>query len=344
MNFRLPYEPALDGLRAPAVLAVMVFHAMPSWLPGGFLGVDVFFVLSGYLITSLLLVEFELTHRLDLAKFFIRRWFRLAPAMLLMLLVYGAIVGLFASSATWRNQGVDIILTATYLSNWARALALKDLTDLGHTWSLSVEGQFYLFWPILLWAMLRLARQRKMILLVVVVLGCVSFAVRQWLLLHEATIPRVYNGLDTRVETLLWGAALAVYLRWQKPPWVHCGVMAWCCVAGISSLFVAAQWTSPLYYQAGISLASALSTGLIAFLSASRSGVLANILSNRWAVWVGKVSYGLYLWHFPIYRMLLSFDLDGGLLLLVGLSMTVPVAAMSYHFLERPLLNWSKTR
>lgn len=343
MIVSLPYQPALDGLRVPAVFAVMLFHAIPDWLPGGFLGVDVFFVLSGYLITSLLLQELEVTGRMNLAGFFIRRWFRLAPALILLLLVYGFTVQLWAPVRPAQEQVADIVYAALYISNWARVYALSELTDLGHTWSLAVEAQFYLIWPLLLWISMQLAPRGFRLLWLVLGGVLASMSVRAWIWLQDASTVRLYNGLDTRVETLLWGAALAIYLRQARPEIFNSGKAAGACVASILGLMFFMHWTSAWYYLSGLSLVAAMSAYLIGYLAFNPASNLGRVLSEPVIVWLGVISYGLYLWHFPIYRMLLAFDFHDWSLLASGLALTVPVAAVSYYFLEKPLLNRRKT-
>src|SRR5438874_2564773 len=145
----LGYQPALDGLRAVAVLAVFGFHATSSGVPGGYVGVDLFFVLSGFLITSLLLEERVRTGRVRLSWFYARRFLRLAPALVALLLCYVLCYGLWKGDR-WPTALKSAGLAAVYLSNWARSLGVNDMGWVGHTWSLSVEEQFYLLWPPLL--------------------------------------------------------------------------------------------------------------------------------------------------------------------------------------------------
>jgi peptidoglycan/LPS O-acetylase OafA/YrhL len=350
VSYRLPYEPALDGLRGLAVLAVMVFHAVPTGLPGGFLGVDIFFALSGYLITRLLLLEYDASRRVDLARFYTRRWVRLGPALLLMLCVYAITLGLFSQVATWSNEGVDIGLAALYMTNWTRALQLKESVDLGHTWSLAVEQQFYIVWPIVLWLFLRLIKRNDVLLLMVVALALLSCLARHWLFLEGAPIARLYNGLDTRIETILWGAALAVWLNGKSNELVPKlsesanRAVLWPGFLGILISFGMVDWTSDGYYQWGISGTAFLAVLLIGCLIKTKDSSLKKLLSQRWLVWLGTVSYGLYLWHFPIYKLLMAFDITEWRLLLLGGLLTLPVASLSYYAMERPLLNFQSRK
>lgn len=350
MKYRIPYEPALDGLRGLSVLAVMAFHAVPLQIPGGFLGVDIFFALSGYLITRLLLLEYDASRRIDLARFYIRRWFRLGPALLAMLCVYALTLWLFSATATWSSEGTDIWVAALYLTNWMRALLIKESVDLGHTWSLAVEEQFYIVWPILLWVLMRFVRRNDMLLMMIIALVLCSWLTRQWLLHEGVSILRLYNGLDTRLETILWGAVLAVWMNGKiisplakfKESVIR--VVMWLVMLGIFIFVLTADWTSDSYYQWGITSIAVLAIVLIACLNSMKAAGLTLILSHRWLVWLGTVSYGLYLWHFPIYKLLLSFEIKEWQLLAIGGLLTLSIATLSYYALERPLLNFQSKK
>jgi peptidoglycan/LPS O-acetylase OafA/YrhL len=345
------YEPALDGIRGLAVLSVMVFHAVPTQVSGGFLGVDIFFALSGYLITGLLLAEYEKTGKIDFSRFFAKRWFRLMPALLLMLIIYGAVIWMFKPSATLKNQGVDILAALLYITNWVRVGNLNQPTDLGHTWSLGVEAQFYLVWPFILLVLLRYFGVKLRLLIAVVSLAGLSYAIRYWLTQQGVDVSRVYNGADARAETLMWGAALAVALKLNSMTPVGAaqksrtwpGAAAWLSLTALLVMIAKTKWLSDFYYQIGITLVALLSLLLIAYLHRFENTLLRRVFEHRILVWVGAVSYGLYVWHFPIYQMVISWGFEGWYLLAVGLLVTVPTAAISYYGLERPVLNWYKT-
>ena len=349
MKNQSAHEPALDGVRGLAVLAVLVFHALPTTLSGGFLGVDIFFALSGYLITGLLLAEFDATQRLNIRQFFVRRWFRLAPALLAMLLVYGLVVWLFVPLASLKKQGMDILVALLYLTNWARVLSLNAETDLGHTWSLAVEAQFYLLWPFLLWGLLRCFGKRTHLLGVMIALAALSWAVRLALAAQGVDVSRTYNGLDTRAETLMWGAAFAVLASLKSPPQVNENRQSWnlaaaLCLGLILWLFAQAQWTSSLYYRYGITLVAVSSALLVFYLHRIDQSWIKRRFEQTWLVWVGSISYGMYLWHFPIYRLLTGLKLDEWPVLAIGMSMTVAISTISFYALERPLMNWRKDK
>ncbi len=197
------YEPSLDGMRAVAVTCVVAFHAT-HWLPGGWAGVDVFFVLSGFLITSLLAQEIEASGSIDLGSFYLRRALRLVPALTVMLLASLAVAVLLPSRTLEDVRAIG--LAGTYLMNWNRAFALFPQAWLGHTWSLAMEEQFYLLWP----AILLLIRARRPVTLISALVVLVTVW-RLVLVLSGAPAERTYNGFDTHADGLLIGSALALF-------------------------------------------------------------------------------------------------------------------------------------
>src|ERR687893_4241 len=221
---RLPYMPGLDGLRALAVIAVLLYHAGLSWIPGGFLGVEVFFVISGYLITAMLLAEWRVRGRVDLKAFWLRRARRLLPALYLLLLVTLAypVVFLPGEVAGLRN---DALAAFGYVTNWYLVFGQESYFEavgrpslLKHLWSLAVEEQFYLLWPPVLAVGLSVGakRWRQRRVLIVALAGAVTSALLMVILYRpEADPSRIYFGTDTRATGLLLGAALAFW--WT--PW-----------------------------------------------------------------------------------------------------------------------------
>jgi peptidoglycan/LPS O-acetylase OafA/YrhL len=335
--YRLAYEPALDGLRALAVLSVMLFHAHPSVWTGGFLGVDVFFVLSGYLITSLLLKELEATGRIDIKAFYIRRWWRLGPALLCMLVVYALVV--FAQGAKLSEEGLDIALAAAYVTNWSRAFDWRSPVDLGHTWSLAVEEQFYLLWPWMLWAVMRFFHRGKQALIVLVALLILSWAWRQGLQWQGASINRLYNGLDSRVEALLAGSVLAAWQRPHQGQWHH-GARHWptfllaLSFGSLTLLMLQIHWTESWLYSYGMSGVALISCTIIWGLHIQQSSFWCTVFRWKPLVHLGKISYGLYLWHFLIDRALMSQGLQGWILVGVSTPVTILIAMFSYKWIE----------
>ena len=211
---RLAYRPGLDGLRAIAVAGVFLYHSRIDWLPGGFLGVDLFFVLSGYLITSILLVEWEARNRIDLRRFWLRRARRLLPALVVVVLAALILAAIFARDDLARTRG-DAVSSLLYYTNWHEIIANHSYFNLmgrpsllQHLWSLAVEEQFYLIWPLLLVPGLVLLGRKRLPFLVAA--GIAGSAALMWLLYNPTDPTRVWNGTDTRAFLLLMGILLAL--------------------------------------------------------------------------------------------------------------------------------------
>ena len=351
---RLGYIPALDGLRALAVVAVLLYHGDQSWIPGGFLGVDVFFVISGYLITCLLLSDFQQTNGIGLKRFWYRRARRLLPALFTMLFVVSLYAILFLPDVLDQLRG-EVISALLYVENWF--LIFRDLSYfqsagrpplLQHVWSLAVEEQFYLFWPLILMVVLTVWGKSKKALLVGVLAGIAISTIEMAILYHPYTDPsRVYYGTDTRVATLLLGAALAfVWAPWRLIGRTgrSAGVVldAVAVVSGIVLfwMFLNMGEFSPGLYRGGFLLVAFVSALLIAATVHPASKLVPWVLGISLFRWIGIRSYGIYLWHWPIYmvtRPHSDVPLTGIPLLVLRLTLTFVVAALSYKYVEEPI-------
>ncbi|NML46779.1 acyltransferase [Ramlibacter sp. G-1-2-2] len=324
------YNPALDGLRAVAVLVVMLFHARAPLAPAGYLGVDVFFVLSGFLITSLLLAEMDASGRIDLAGFWRRRLLRLAPALLAMLAAYVLIAPYLWPEVA--DHGTQAALAAVYLSDYGVAF-WGTPHFLSHTWSLAVEMHFYLLWPVLLWAACR--RWTRASLPAVLAFAWVLATLVRWVwLVRGQDWIEVYYRTDTRLSGLLLGACLAAALR--DPRWRLAlrRWLPWALWLPLPALLLIAHfhWGDLWVLTWGMGLVE-LATAAVIFGARDRSSQLAKMLSRPLLAWVGRISYGLYLWHYPVFCWLRETRRWEDVLL-VGIPLSVALAAGSFHTLE----------
>jgi peptidoglycan/LPS O-acetylase OafA/YrhL len=337
LHYPLGYRPALDGLRACAVLPVLLFHGGAPGFGWGWVGVDLFFVLSGYLITRILLQEQAATGRIDLLGFYRRRALRLLPALALLcaaFLVYAAVIGV-----AWHGAR-EVLVVTFYVGNWTRAFGLGLPQYLGHTWSLAIEEQFYMLWPLLMIALAAGARVPSALRVVAIMI----VAVAGWrILLHlwGAHPDRLYNGSDTRADALLVGAALALVLALpaRAARLAALARYAWLpAVVVIVALPALLPWDHRLMLLGGYSML-ALAAAII-LTAALDDGPSARRLGDPRLVWIGQRSYGLYLWHYPIMLAARTqFQVPEGVTLtLIEVAGAFLCATLSYRFIERPLL------
>ncbi|HSL56321.1 MAG TPA: acyltransferase family protein [Acidimicrobiales bacterium] len=346
----LAHLPALDGLRGLAVIAVLLFHA--GHLPGGYLGVDLFFVLSGYLITRLLLAEHERDGGVALGAFWGRRARRLLPALLVVLVAVAAYAALALEGAELERVRRDGIATLLYLANWEALSAGRDYwslfaapSPLEHMWSLAIEEQFYVLWPLVVAGILRW-RRSPVAVLAVAATGAVASAV--WaMVLHDAggDGARSYLGTDTRAAAILMGAALAAFVVWRGAPGrsarggVALEVAGWVAAVGLAVAWVALSGTGDLLWRGGLAACGVAATVVIAAVSRPTTGPLGRALSFAPLRAAGLVSYGLYLWHWPVY-VVLDADrtgLDGWALTALRVTVSVAFAVASFVAIERPI-------
>ncbi len=346
---RLPHEPGLDGLRGLAVLGVVLFHAGVPWAVGGYLGVSTFFTLSGFLITSLLLEEWEAAGRIDLRAFWIRRLRRLAPALVLTIGGVAAFAALVARSDQLTSIRGDGLAAMAYVANWRFAWDGQSYNDLFaapspllHTWSLAIEEQFYVLFPLLAVAVLWRARRSRLALPVVVGGLAVASTVVTAARFDAAVDPsRLYYGTDTRAAELLAGCLLALALRPGRrlQGAAGRGVAA---LGTVALLAVLVAWatvpqTSGLLYQGGLAVHAILTVAVL--LAAVHPGPVRTVLSLRPLRALGLVSYGVYLYHWPVFLWLdpARTGLDGAALLALRSAVTLALAVLSYRLVESPV-------
>ncbi|TDF95405.1 acyltransferase family protein [Paenibacillus piri] len=348
------YMPGLDGLRALAVFAVIVYHLNVGWAPGGLLGVGVFFVLSGYLITDILIAQWKRNGRLDWKDFWLRRVRRLMPALLAMIAAVMVWITLFDRSQLVSLRG-DVLSTLLYVNNWWRIFhevsyfsSFGPPSPFGHFWSLAVEEQFYLLWPLLLVIGLRFAPRRWWLLGVTLALVLVSALVMA-LLYEPGTDPsRVYYGTDTRAFALLIGAALAIIWPSRKLS-VKASAQARLvldCIggAGLVTIVVMIRLTDQydsFLYRGGFVLLSVATAVVVAALAHPVSR-LGKALGWKPLRWLGVRSYGIYLWHYPVTVLTSPAVNTGGtdiVLSALQVGVSVILAALSWRFIEEPIRN-----
>lgn len=353
---RLPYLPGLDGLRALAVVAVLLYHTDPRWLPGGFLGVEIFFVISGYLITSLLLAEFARRGRINLKRFWLRRARRLLPALYVMLAGVLVFTVLFLPDEVARLRG-DVAAALGYVTNWYLVVSRQPYFEtvgrpslLRHLWSLAVEEQFYVLWPLLL--SFALPRWRPQRVLYAIIAGIAASALLMAVGYDPTGDPsRVYYGTDTRAAGFLCGAALAFVWVPRRVrtmgPGPGPGAARLLDVAGLGALTVLAVMCGAvdefdqLLYRGGFLLIAVCAAVAIVAATAPTSRIRRS-LSAPPLRWVGLRSYSLYLWHWPVLmvtRPHSDVPVDGLALLAVRLSVTFALAELSYRLVELPIRN-----
>jgi peptidoglycan/LPS O-acetylase OafA/YrhL len=337
--------PALDGVRGMAFLIVLFAHTDPQLLPGGNFGVDLFFALSGFLITSILLDEGRTCGTISLSRFYIRRGLRLLPGLAAMVVAVLAYVIVFHPERVEQTIA-DASRIALYIFNWTLAtdwqhIAEYHQTMYTHLWSLSIEEQFYLVWP---WVVLGTISLRPPISVTVLFLaiGIAAPALGRALLWHDGVSLWMYFRTDLRIDTLFWGSLVAFLTHWgawpKEGPWRN--FVSWSgAVALVLILWLSRHelLSNGFVYRGVLSFVGFLSALLIAAVVWGPSRLLKRFLEMSWLRWVGRISYGLYLWHVPV--LLLSAGIPNPWLRnLVGISATFAIASLSFYILELPLL------
>jgi peptidoglycan/LPS O-acetylase OafA/YrhL len=339
--------PAIDGLRGVALLGVLAFHANGA-LRGGYLGVDLFFVLSGFLITRILLAEHRATGRIGLWSFWVRRARRLFPALLALMPAIGLYTYFVAAPAELSGIRTDAVATLAYVANWHAILSHRSYWELflspsplEHTWSLAIEEQFYVVWPLVVVFVLRRFGVRGLFAVAVALAATSMFAMAA--LFDPERTMRVYYGTDTRAAAILAGAAFACVLpnspvsgRVTSRLLDVSGVLA---LAGLLWVWSTIDGRDVLLYRGGFWLAEALSLVLLACAVVSPHGVVARWLSFAPLRALGVVSYGAYLWHWPVNLVFTAerCHVHGVALHALRAGVTFGVAALSYRFLEQPI-------
>ena len=340
-DFVLGHRPVLDGLRGVAIIAVLAVHTnhLFGWsvLKGGSIGVDIFFVLSGFLITSILLSEWNATGNISLKHFYLRRCLRLFPALLLMI----ALVHLLSDSL-FLPQEAELTrkaspLALAYVTDFAIAFAPNiQLGGLRHTWSLAMEEQFYLLWPPLLIVLLRIGVSKKSLILITLSLALVSALHRAALFNLGASAVRTYYGFDTRADALLIGCVAGMAVTWGLVSGMPS--LTTPAIFLLSFLLVGSDYASPFLHNGGFTLLAAAAAVVVVNVVVAETDRSRRVLESAGLVWIGRISYGVYLWHYPIFKSLGNLKAPWPIKLLIGLVATFALASASFYLLEGPLL------
>ena len=341
-RYPLGYHAGLDGLRGTMTLGVMAAHVREAWCPGSFVYMDTFFLMSAYLITALLLKGWSRSGEIQFARFYYRRALRLFPANYVMIAAFCVAAFLWLDDTAGHMK--QAVVAGLYVSNWTRAFEVPMPQFLGHTWSLAIEEQYYLLWPVILAGLLKIWGLRARTV-VIVLLAALAFAVwRSWLTYDGASIVRLYNGTDTRADALLIGCALGMMLalpgvRGNMGLQNFARVAALPCVLILLIAGYSLQWEMRAMYAGGSVFFSLVSAVLVAALVLPQRTLAHRIFELPPLVFLGRICYGLYLWHFPIYNILrFGFSLSDVWVAGLGIPLTFAIAMLSYRYIESPFL------
>ncbi|HEV7396161.1 MAG TPA: acyltransferase [Pyrinomonadaceae bacterium] len=343
--FHLGYRPELDGIRGISILLVLGLHFTPKLIPGGFLGVEVFFVLSGFLITSLLLQEWAGRGSISLKDFYLRRALRLGPALLFYLLALTAYAFFIMKGENAFEVYKGVLLTLSYVSNWV--IALKPdfpISILAITWSLAVEEQFYLLWPLTLFLLLIKGARLHWIIVLLLTGIFVVIIHRLFLFYSGASFHRLYYATDTRADGLLWGCLLACLVSWNRlttgrtKEWVLKS-LALISMALLSYMVFTLKSSNPNLFKGEFSLATFAIAIILTVIVLWPASLAVLLLRFPPLVWIGRVSYGLYLWHWPVRGLVFRANTNPSIArIAAAVALSFAITTFSYYVVERPFL------
>ncbi|RYY69416.1 MAG: acyltransferase [Chitinophagaceae bacterium] len=346
-SYKFRYVPALDGIRGVAVITVMFFHSSVLNLQGGFLGVDIFFVLSGFLISTLILKEFNEAGTLNFRNFYIRRALRLMPAMLLVLFSLWAAVLVFGNKfgTTPTTMFSSTIYTLFYSANWVVTFGLAPWpAAIVHFWSLAIEEQFYLLWPIAFFILLKQKVKPTSIVQAILVLVLILTSWRIFLWTTEHNFARVYFATDTRLNSLFIGCLLAIAVSNDLVPAAlkrySTLILGTSLCVLLPCLFYMNNGSNFTYFV-GFELAAIVTTGMIVGVLYGHN-FFTRFFEQRFLVWFGKLSYGIYLWHGVTFYFFEKVDFPfkeyKPVLFISQFGSSLLAATFSYYFVEKYFL------
>lgn len=339
--YPLGYSAGLDGLRGLMTLGVLAAHLRETWVSGAFLFMDTFFLMSAYLITSLLIKTWRRHGQLQLGRFFYRRVLRLFPANYAMLLSFTVVAWLLLDDFDAHFR--EVIAAGLYYLNWTRAFEVPGPGFLNHSWSLSIEEQYYLIWPLVLGFLLRKFGLRLRTALLILGAALMASVWRAYLVQDGASIARLYHGTDTRADGLLLGCALGLALSLQGAR-DHPIVTTWAARLATPAALILLLGGFTLsvgmreMYAYGNLLFLLVSLVLVAALTFPRRTLAHDVFEAPPLVFLGRICYGLYLWHWPVYCVMRYLGMREFALLVTALPLTFGLAIASYLFIERPFL------
>ena len=340
-HYPLGYSAGLDGLRGLMTLGVIAAHANYNFMPGSVIFIDIFYVMSGYFITGLLIKDVKRYGKVRFFQFYSRRFCRLLPPLAAM--IVGFLLFSYLYFPDFRKPAVDAAIGFCYVANWWRAFDWPGIAYMGHTWSLAIEEQFYLLWPLTFVILFRLFGLGWRLVAAILTIALAIWAWRFWMTWHGAPFKRLYNGFDTRADALMVGCALAVVLAFvsleNRPTFDRIlKLLAWpILVIGLTFTFYFLDWQHPAYYYAGIVfVGTALGILLVLILIRPLDTVLHRVLELSVLVFFGRIFYAMYLWHWPMV-LILWHDLGWPVWLRFAVTypLTILLAVLSYVLIER---------
>lgn len=345
MSFELGHRPALDGVRGLAILLVLAVHTSHlfgwSLLKGGSIGVDIFFVLSGFLITCILLEEWAQTKTINLRHFYLRRCLRLIPGLILVICTLLLFSNFLFSTAEAEQTRRIVPFVLIYVTDFFASLSPETpLGALRHSWSLAIEEHFYLLWPPILLQLLRTGSSRRILLALTVSLGAAVCLHRALLFQFGFSPARTYYGFDTRADALLIGCAAGLAVSWGLVRAMsRLNILA---VALMVVFAIGTDFASPIMHEGGFTILATATALLLINLVLTEKGTLHVLLNWKLLVWIGRISYGLYLWHYPMFKWIKYVSAPWPVKLAVALLGTFGAASVSFYVVERPLLQLKK--
>ena len=340
-DYPIGYIPTIDGIRGVLPFGVLAAHIQYSWFPGAIVFMNIFFILSAYLITALLIKDIKKYGKIRFKIFYIRRILRLFPAYYVMLFFFFLAVTILLQNPQLYYK--DILFSGCYISNWIRAFSIETPDWLGHTWSLSIEEQYYICWPLLLYLLTSVFGKGQRLILILILLYASFTLWRYYLAYTGSPIVRLYNGTDVRADTLLVGCIIAILhenfhhgLRFIIK--ISHILFFPLCVLIFIILGFSLSWQNRYVYTWGTTLID-ISVGLFLIGLITKSGtIIHRIFESKVLIFLGKISYATYLWHYPIFKFIRHYHGNDLSVIIYGVPVTYFCAWLSSMLIEKPCI------